>query len=149
VPQTRTPRSAALEVDGRVAHPGGDQEAEAGQAREERARERRPLPHGHHEVDVGQPRGDRVRVAEDHHFHAGGEAPPVRHAAGHVLGIVEDRETHDGRQRRGRRPRPASPTAPPASASLTNPDAARQWVSRSGGVSRKAIEPSAHGRRSS
>src|SRR5881628_2505295 len=84
-------------VDRRVAHARRHQELEPRQPLEERAGKRRALAHRDHRVEVSQPLGDRVRIAqmigEDDDVGAGWQARPVGHATGDVLIVIEDRDS--------------------------------------------------------
>ena len=52
------------DVDRGVAHARRDQELQPREPFEQRARKRRALAHGHHRVEVGEPLGHRLRVAQ-------------------------------------------------------------------------------------
>ena len=86
------PGRRRIEVDGEVAHPGGDQQPQIGQIADQGGRKRRALAHDHDDVEIPQPFGDRVRIGEMvvEHVYIGplGDGRPVRHLQGDVLEIV-------------------------------------------------------------
>jgi hypothetical protein len=94
------------EVDGGVAGAGGDQQPQLRQAVEQAARERRPLAHGHDDVEGGQPLGDGVLVVEvvgkRHDLQRLGDARPVGELRRGPLVVVEDGDPVDGAPARDR-----------------------------------------------
>ena len=114
VPQTVTSWACGgMQVDRRVAHPGGHQQAQVGQPVEQRRREGRALAHRHDHLGAGQPFGQCDLVGDvlgDRHQLDVGRRP-VGARRRHGLVVIQHDTPHGGplfaaRLRAERRPAP-------------------------------------------